>query len=63
MSKLIRTAGPDGVEHVHLAGHPYALCGVWATMERMAWPRRTRCPQCLARAEERLHAQRDAARA
>lgn len=63
MSKpLIRTAGPDGVEHATVPGRMYALCGVWATEERLAWPRKVRCSQCVALAEARLHAERDAAR-
>lgn len=61
--RLLWTAGPDGVKHAIPGRASRTLCGLWATSERMDWPQVTRCPQCTAKAEARLHEQRDAARA
>ena len=60
--RLVRTAGPDGVEHAWQPGAAHTLCGVWITHERYAWPRKARCPQCHEKAEARLHEARDAAK-
>lgn len=62
MTRLIRVAARDGIEHANRPGNSRTLCGARALDQRYSWPRTTRCPVCLAAAEELLHARRDAKR-
>lgn len=47
MTRIRWTAAQDRIAHAHVRG-PRTVCGRPAIDERHAWPKASRCPDCLA---------------
>ena len=45
-------AGKDGIAHAQPSSGHKTLCGKFGLPDRYAWPTRTRCAVCVARADE-----------